>query len=191
MKTSKLLEKLDSVNKTFYTINDILIITKQPRSTVRVALNRLVKQGELRRIIRNIYIPENRIVDLEVVAEQIDASSYLSFESALSRYGILSQIPYAVTLATNNKSKVFTVGEQQIVFRKIKPEFFGGYIIENNLRVATPEKALLDILYLISRGKAFISLDELDLSVVNKNLLLKMTEKYPKKVRETVKLLVD
>jgi predicted transcriptional regulator of viral defense system len=186
MKTNNLLEKLNSLNKTFYTINDVLTIANQSRQTTRVALSRLVKRGELQRLIKNIYIPKNKVVDLEAVAEQIDAGSYLSFESALSRYGILSQIPYTITMATTKKSKIFTIGEQQIVYRKIKPELFGGYIIENNLRLATPEKALLDMLYLISRGKVFMSLDELDLSVINKRLLSQMVEKYPKKVRAMV-----
>jgi predicted transcriptional regulator of viral defense system len=190
MKSNKLLEKLNLLNKTFYTVNDILTITKQSRQTARVALSRLVKRGGLQRLIKNIYAPKNKVADLEAIAEQLDTTSYLSFESALSRYGILSQVPYAVTLATAKKSKVFDVGEQQIVYRKIKPELFGEYVLENNLRIATPEKALLDILYLISRGKAFMALDELDLSVINKKLLLQMAEKYSKKVKVMVESLV-
>lgn len=191
MQANKLLEKLKILNKSFYTLNDFEILANQPRSSVRIMLNRLTKRGLIRRLLKNIYILPDQIVDFEHLAEQIDNTSYLSFESVLSRYGILNQIPYAVTLATAKKSKTYDLEGQRIVFRKIKPELFGNYVLQDKLRIATPEKALLDMIYLNARGKTALSLEELDISIINKKELLRLVKKYPLNVRKAVASLVN
>lgn len=179
MKANKLLEALKKINKTFCTVSDVELLTRQPRPQVRVALNRLVKQGELRRLLRDVYILKDQLMNAEIIAEQMDATSYLSFESALARYGIVNQVPYAVTLATAKKSKTLIFENQTVIFRKLAPALAGGYVIENGLRVATPEKALLDLMYLVARGKASQSLDELDVGRINKKTLFSLAKKFP------------
>jgi len=192
MKSQDLLEKLNKFAKTFYTIADVQLITGQTRPVTRVLLNRLTADEKLIRLARNMYVTREMIVDCELIAQQLDILSYISFETALSRFGILSQIPYAITLATVKKSKTIFLGDRRIIYRKIKEPLFFGYFLENNLKIAYPEKALLDFLYLISRGKIKVSLKEMDFSRVNQTRLNKFIKKYPdsvKKISREIKLI--
>ena len=49
---------------------------------------------EFMQTLRGFNKPEFQSLELERTANELYYPSYLSFESALSRYGILSQIPY-------------------------------------------------------------------------------------------------
>lgn len=184
MKSETLITQLKTLKKPFYTVANFILLTGQTPAVAKVALNRLVKNNKLRRLQKNIYVPKDALINYELIAEQLDIESYISFESALSKYGLLDQIPYALTLATVKRSKTITLGNQQITFRKIRKELAGGYILENGLRIATPEKALLDTLYLITRGKIKLSLKELNLSLINKTKFKQLLKKYPAQVKK-------
>jgi predicted transcriptional regulator of viral defense system len=109
--------------------------------------------------------------------------SYLSFEAALSRYGILSQIPYAVTFATPQRSRRLVLGDTTVEFRQLKRALFFGYTLESGLYVAEPEKALLDQLYMASRGLASLAWDELDLSMLDRERLRAYATHFPATVQ--------
>ena len=62
--------------------------------------------------------------------------------------------------------------------------------MSEGLRVAEPEKALLDPCYLAGRGLADLAWDELDLSVLNRDRLADYAARFPTAVREHVRGLV-
>ena len=90
--------------------------------------------------------------------------SYVSLYTALSRRGVITQVPrtiYVVSLA-NTKTLRTPVGTYSV--HRLPPELFGGYEERNGERMATPEKAVFDTLYLArARGKRFSYLTEVDL----------------------------
>lgn len=90
--------------------------------------------------------------------------SYVSLYTALSRRGVITQIPrtiYIVSLA-NTKTLRTPVGTFSV--HRLPPELFGGYEERNGERLATAEKAVFDTLYLArARGKRFSHLTEVDL----------------------------
>lgn len=90
--------------------------------------------------------------------------SYVSLYTALSRRGLITQIPrtiYVVSLA-NTKTLRTPVGTFSV--HRLPPELFGGYEERNGERLATAEKAVFDTLYLArARGKRFSHLTEVDL----------------------------
>jgi predicted transcriptional regulator of viral defense system len=90
--------------------------------------------------------------------------SYVSLYTALSRRGVITQVPraiYVVSLA-NTKTLKTPVGTYSV--HRLPPELFGGYEERNDERVATAEKAVFDTLYLArARGKRFSHLTEVDL----------------------------
>ncbi len=188
MKSEQLIEKLNKYNKSYYTVADIQKIVVQPRAAVLVMLNRLVKSGKIIRLRKNIYLPKDTLVNYELIAQQLESRSYLSFESALARFGILSQIPYAITLATVNRSKKIFLGEQEIVYRKIDKKLFFNYVDENGIRIATPEKALLDMAYLYARGKVSLNINELNSEGINFRKLKALLKKFPKYVKNLVEV---
>lgn len=118
-------------------------------------------------------------VDVEKIANEIYYPSYLSFEKALSDYGILSQIPFTLTFATVRPSKKLIIANTEVEYSHIKKSLFFGYEVKNEKYVALPEKALLDELYLVSRGLRTLDIEELDLREINRERLEEFARHFP------------
>ncbi len=91
----------------------------------------------------------------------------VSLLTALHLHGMIEQIPqviYAVTTAPTRRIKT-PAGDFSL--HQVSPDFFDGYEEykgDGGFLIATPEKALVDCLYLSSRkGRRFASLPELTL----------------------------
>jgi predicted transcriptional regulator of viral defense system len=183
MKGLELLKMLQKINKPFYTIADLEKITGLSRNSLYVALKRW-KTGEIiERISQGIYIPMGGNVSLENVAAQLYIPNYLSFESALTKHGILNLIPYTLTFATTRKTKKYTLQKQKIEFRQISPELFFGFEMKNGIYIASPEKAFLDEVYFVARGKATLDFDEVDIKKLSIKSLKGLSRKFPAYVR--------
>jgi len=184
MKQVDLLKKLKNLNKPYYTISDLQTIFQESRAATRKDVYRFVKQGVLERVARNIYLSPFSAYDLERIAADFYAPCYLSFESALAKYGILSQIPYTLSFATSRRSKNISFENQEVEYKKLKPELFFGYELIKGVPIAKPEKALLDQLYMVSLGKAKLDFEELDLHELSFKKAEKMAQKFPKSVQK-------
>jgi predicted transcriptional regulator of viral defense system len=184
-----LIEKLESFGKPYFNLADLEKILGLERRSLYVTLSRLTKAGVLRRLRRGVYELSLRPTDIEKVANQIYYPSYLSFEAALARYGIIAQIPYVLTFATAKRSKKLSIRQTVVEYRQLKKELFFGYRLLSEVLVAEPEKALLDQLYLLSLGKAVLHLDELDLRKLSKKKFLAFAKTYPVKVRNKAQML--
>jgi predicted transcriptional regulator of viral defense system len=181
---------LRKISKTFFTVDDLQKSFKLKKTSLKKALARLVKKGLLRRLCRGIYILSGEGIDTQKIASQLYAPyAYISFESALSIYGIINQVPYAVTLATYRTPKIRPFLESEIILRKIKKELFFGYRLEGKILIAEPEKALLDTLYLKSKGLTELPEEELNLKGLSKKVFLRMSKSFPEKVKEEAKRL--
>jgi len=94
---------------------------------------------------------------------------YVSFLTALHLHDVVSQIPKTVQIATTGRGRVLDSPIGRFEFFQIKPELMteGAEWSESHLPylIATPEKALLDTLYLSTRkNRRFSRLPELDLT---------------------------
>ena len=183
MKGIELLKKLQKINKPFFTIADLEKITRLPRNSLYVALRRWEVGGVIERVTQGIYIPMGGNVSLENIAAQLYIPNYLSFESALARYGILNLIPYTLTFATTRKTKNYTLQNKKIEFRQISPKLFFGFEMKNGIYIASPEKALLDEVYFVVRGKATFDLDELDIKKLSRKILKDYSQRFPAYVK--------
>ncbi len=112
------------------------------------------KRGYIKNIKKGLYVLASATnkIDPVVLAEKIYKPSYVSLEYALNYYGIIPDIPGTYTSVTTRKTQSFTNSFGTYSYRKMKESFFVGYRImqENGLKysIATPEKALMDYLYL-------------------------------------------
>jgi predicted transcriptional regulator of viral defense system len=183
MKGIELLKILQKINKPFYTIPDLEKITNLPRNSLYVALKRWETGEIIERVSQGIYIPMGANVSLENVAAQLYIPNYLSFESALAKYGVLNLIPYTLTFATTRKTKKYTLQKQEIEFRQISSELFFGYEMRNGIYIASPEKAFMDQIYFATRGKTTLDLDELDIKKLSIKTLKDISNKFPTYVR--------
>jgi predicted transcriptional regulator of viral defense system len=91
--------------------------------------------------------------------------AYVSLQSALCLHGLIQQVPvmtYAVSLARS--ARVSTAAGTYSVHH-VAPEFFGGFeVMESGAKLATPEKALVDVFYLSpTKSRLFAALPELEL----------------------------
>ena len=89
----------------------------------------------------------------EAIANRLYAPSYISFEYALSRYGIIPESVYAVTSATMRSTREFIVNNKSFTYSRIKKQAYRGYRTEKirgiTVLIAEPEKALVDYLYFV------------------------------------------
>lgn len=187
--TIDFIAKLQSLDRGFFTVRDMEKITGMSNESLRVTLSRFTAQKLLTRIKRGIYQLSLSEIDVKKIANQLYYPSYLSFESALSFYNILSQIPYTQTFATPKKSKKMILWNTEVEFTKLKEELFFGYELKQGIYIALPEKALLDELYLVSKGRRTIDLKELNLQGLNKNTLLEYAKLFPRYIDKQLHLI--
>ena len=129
-------------------------------------LVRLADSGHLTKLGRGRWGFEERI-DPFALPDYLTAPcpSYVSLQSALYHHGMISQIPsvlYAVSIA---RTRTYSTGLGTVSVHHVDPSFFFGYqsAASGPGRIATPEKALIDILYLgPARTRLFRALPELE-----------------------------
>ena len=171
------------------TLRDILDIRKE--STMFSVVRKLLEAKVLIKIEKNKYLLKDAKINDFALANFIYQPSYVSFESALNFYGILSQFPYEVSSATPKKTTEKVFQGKVFVYTHIKKDLFWGYEKKRNFLIALPEKALLDQLYLSAKGYRRINLDEYDLERINVSRLRSYLRKYPqtKQFKKIVKAL--
>ena len=187
MKETELIKLMLATQKPFFTIADIEKITGMERKSLHVSLNRLVKRGVLERAARNAYIITGQPIRVEAVAGQIYFPSYLSFESALSRSGILNLVPYTFTFATTRKTKSLAMQGRSVEYRHVNNDLFFGFTLEDGIYLAEPEKAFLDLIYFSVFGKSSFPTEEMDLRSLSRQRLNKYSKRFPTRVSKALK----
>jgi len=91
--------------------------------------------------------------------------AYVSLHSALHAHGMVEQVPvttWGITLGRPGRVRT-AVGTYSL--HRVAPSFFGGYVqLPSGVKLATPEKALVDVFYLsATRNRVFASLPEVEL----------------------------
>lgn len=144
-----------------------------PRDSVKAldeGLNRLVKVGLIKRATRGVYINANaQCADsytIEHIAKALrrNAYNYVSLESALSEYGVISQVPLdRLTVMTTGREGIYKTQYGVIEFTHTKRSTINildhiQTITGRPLRIATRETALRDLkrvgrnLHLLQQG---------------------------------------
>ena len=148
-----------------FTLNDIRMLDPEFREP---ALNDWLNNGWIKRIRRFWYAdssfnPEG--FDYFFIANKIYSPSYISLESALSHYGFIPETTLQITSVSTRKTNLFDTQFGVFSYQSIKNDLYFGYeVIENNSRpftLATPEKAILDYLYLHSEITGIEDFEEL------------------------------
>lgn len=104
--------------------------------------------------------------------------SYLSLESALSFHSLITGFPYQITSVTINPAKTIAIDNKEFKYSHLAPHLFWGYEKKENFLLAEPEKALLDYIYLGTKGLRNLSFDEMDFSPLNQAKLASYVTKF-------------
>lgn len=149
MQTKEFVEFLVEEHMPVFTITDAVKILRNSRAYARLFLHRCVKNRIVGRVERGIYYVIKRHNEYEIASHILDPS-YVSMVSALAYYGLTTQIPRIVYVASTKRHKpIKNIEGFDIVFRRIKAEMMFGYQkrSDGNIFIAEPEKAIVDIYY--------------------------------------------
>jgi len=142
---------LKQEKKLFHTSDLALLWQIQVPNTLYTTIKRYVQKGILKRIHKGFYsaIPIEKLDPLELGIGYLHSFAYLSTESILQENGIIFQTSDYITLVSST-SKKFMIGGHSFLVRKMKDEFLyqsAGLTERDNIKVATLERAVADILY--------------------------------------------
>jgi predicted transcriptional regulator of viral defense system len=150
--------------------SSFLLAGRGSATDVRRQLDRWVKSGRLLRLRRGVYAvaPPYRVGAPHpfLVANHLRRPSYVSLQSALSHYGMIPEFVPVTTSVTTGRPEELDTPLGRFLFRHVKKTAFFGYTQTEISRgqpvfLASPEKALLDLLYLTPGSDSLAYLDEL------------------------------
>jgi predicted transcriptional regulator of viral defense system len=150
----------------------LLLAGKVNPKAMRLQLSRWTKSGRLYQLRRGLYTiapPYQKIRPHPfLIANHLQRASYISGQSALSLYGLIPDVVQLITSVTAGRPEFLETPLGVFEYRHIKSELLCSYrMIElgnaQQALVATPEKALLDLVYLQPGGDTPEYLHELRL----------------------------
>lgn len=176
----------------------LLLAGEVDPNDVRRQLSRWVAAGRLYQLRRGLYAlapPFQKVKPHPfVIANRMVRGSYVSGQSALAFYGLIPEYtPVTISVTTLRPARWETpLGTFE--FRHIKQEMLYGYravevSVGQTAFVATPEKALLDLIYLQPYGDAHAYLRELrlqNLDRLNLDTLRAYADRANPKLRRAV-----
>jgi predicted transcriptional regulator of viral defense system len=116
------------------------------------------QKGYIQKLKKGVYFFSDAVVDeafLYGAAGKIYAPSYISMELALAVYGFIPESVYAITSISTRKTQTISTSIGTFMYKHVKPRLMFGYHLQKKdglyYNIASPEKALLDYLYLNPR----------------------------------------
>jgi len=164
---------------------------------VRRQLSRWRQAGKIYQLRRGLYClapPFQKVKPHPfLVANRLIPASYVSLQSALAYYGMIPEHVPVITSVTTSRPAHWKTPMGIFDFRHIQVDFFYGYRLvdlgeKQQAFIASPEKALLDLVYLEPGGDTPDYLAELRLNYLDRldwqllDRLARQTEK-PKLLR--------
>jgi predicted transcriptional regulator of viral defense system len=140
---------------------------------VRRQLSRWRQAGKIYQLRRGLYClapPFQKVKPHPfLVANRLIPASYVSLQSALAYYGMIPEYVPVTTSVSTNRPALWETPLGNFDFRHIQVDFFYGYRLVDlgetkQAFLASPEKALLDLIYLEPGGDTPDYLAELRLN---------------------------
>ncbi|MFQ5964575.1 MAG: hypothetical protein ACE5KZ_09850 [Candidatus Scalinduaceae bacterium] len=185
----KILE-LNNINKFYFGHEEISRVLDISLQSSKVSANRYIRKGLLVRIKRNIYVLKEKWKILEreekfTLANLVQVPSYISLMTALDFYEITTQMQrdYIESIAVK-RTKEIEIENTIFNYTKISPNLYIGFKKEKDFFIATPEKAFLDTLYLMSMGRYNFDIASIDFSKLNRDKIKKLVKRFPLKTQK-------
>jgi len=113
------------------------------------------EKGYIQKLRNRFYFFSDQKINepfLYYTANEMYHPSYVSLESALSKYGFIPEGVFQITSCTTRKTQSFSTPPGNFSYRHLKNRLYFGYQLEawgdHRFAIAEPEKALIDYLYL-------------------------------------------
>ena len=140
---------LGEIPRTAFNTNGIALLLNEKRGdSLTKKLNYYVQKGLLLNPRKGIYAKRN--YNPEELAGLVFVPSYISLEYVLQKAGVIFQYDSAIT-SVSYLSREIEMDGRTFRYNQIKREILynlEGIELRDNISIATPERALLDMMYL-------------------------------------------
>lgn len=165
MKQIEALQRLRKLATPAVESRDVAALLQVSASNATTILRRLAAEGMIIHLSRGRWLVNPKI-DRLAVPELISAPypAYISLQSALFNHGMIEQIPSVIYAITPARPRRLQTPMGTISYHRMPPELFKGFelLSGSDAKIATPEKALFDLVYLApGRSRLFSKLPEL------------------------------
>ena len=150
----KTIELKNALPLSIFSHEMIYSLLEKSISNVNEKISNLVRNKELIRLKKGFYtfskLYETKPINLLSVANALYSPSYVSFDYALSFYGMIPERVSEVTSATCKNEKLFDTPIGRFSYKKVSPEAYSLGIdwiyddVDGGRFIATAEKALCD-----------------------------------------------
>lgn len=172
LSTADIIKTLEKKDISLFTLADFSrLFGLKNRQTLYKIIQRLEKAGVIEKLIKGRYYYCFNLGPAFRTANFLYSPSYISLESALSIYGIITGFPYKITSITTQKSKLINADNREFQYSQIADKLFWGYELKDGFLLADKEKALLDYIYFGTKGLRNLEFDEMDFSQIDKRKL--------------------
>lgn len=166
MKLIAALAQLQRIEQPVLETADVAAVLGVAKAHASKIAARLAEDGHLLALRRGVWSFPGRLDPLGL-PERLTAPrpAYVSMQSALYYHGMVSQIPSSIYAASIARTRRYTTPLGVVSIHHVAPEFFFGYetVGAKDIRMACPEKALLDVFYLTpTRSRLFCRLPEVE-----------------------------
>lgn len=183
------LEVILSSRRTVFNVQSLRMLTEcEDSQKLTKSLHYYVKEGKIRNPRRGIYT--KAIYDEKEMACSLFRPSYVSLEYVLQRAGVVFQYDDAVT-CVSYLNRIVGIDGKTYQFRIINPLLWigmEGIEQQDNILIATPERAFLDTVYLSAGNCYFDNLHPLNKTKVKQLLPLYQSKVLTERVTELLNL---
>jgi len=166
MNAGEALGRLKSLRVPAATTADVAAVLGLSGTATSHMLKRLGRAGLVTPLRKGVWALAER-PDRLVLAEYVTApyAAYLSLQTALYQHGMIEQIPSMIYLVSLARSARVETALGTYSVHHVQPSLFDGFeVLDSGIKLALPEKALIDFLYLSpTRSRLFAALPELEL----------------------------
>ncbi len=169
--------------RTVFTVQSLMMQTASNDSgRLTKSLHYYADEGKIRNPRRGIYTKQK--YEVQEMACSLFRPSYISLEYVLQRAGVVFQWDETITCVSYLRRTV-EVDDKQYQYRKISLELWigmEGIDQQDNIAIATPERAFLDMMYLSAGNSYFDNLRPLSIKTIRALLPLYRSQKLTERV---------
>lgn len=183
------LEVIQNSPRSVFNVQSLRMLTEYENTQkLTQSLHYYIKEGKIRNPRRGIYTKST--YDEKEMACSIFRPAYISLEYVLQRAGVVFQYDDAIT-CVSYLNRIIDIENKTYQFRIINPELWigmEGIEQQDNILIASPERAFLDMVYLSAGNCYFDNLHPLNKTKVKQLLSLYQSKVLTERANELLNL---
>jgi hypothetical protein len=151
----KAIQKFSKDLEGVFTLPDLkVILDEQTEVTFFRAVRKLLESGDLIKIKRGFYATPD--ASLAAISCRLEPDAYISTGTVLAQHAIIGSIPaHRIQAVKVGRPRIYKCPLGTIEHLSIAPHLYFGFNTINGRKIATKEKAFLDVWYYYYKGKTF------------------------------------